>query len=328
MRKEIILAIAAGAVVGISIAFGIWRANIALKPSQKPQVVEEQEEEESTFGVTIATPGTNSVVVTSPGQLSGITAPSSWIAVSSADEDYITQADDQGSFNLEIDLAGGLNQILVSAITDALEVATKQVLVVHSTQFAKHITSDDIPENPEATSEADLIREKVKKKVAEAKIVPVFYIGTVTDISESTLQLKNSTSEIQQVAVMETTDYVKQIKTNQEIEFTDVAIGDFIVAMGFVNGNSVLDGKRILVTSPPETQAKTVVFGIVDLIEKKAVAIKTNDGIQKLSFPARWKGPDIDEIAEGDLVIAIGTPDEDSIQIRTVEIISTATPEE
>ncbi|KKU09298.1 MAG: hypothetical protein UX13_C0044G0007 [Candidatus Woesebacteria bacterium GW2011_GWB1_45_5] len=38
--------------------------------------------------------------------------------------------------------------------------------------------------------------------------------------------------------------------TNKTVKLTDIAIGDFIVAMGYVNGNSVLVSQRILIADP------------------------------------------------------------------------------
>lgn len=81
-------------------------------------------------------------------------------------------------------------------------------------------------------------------------------MGTVTDIADSTIQVKTGGGEIRQISANK--DEVVVVKTgiaNKVVKFTDIAIGDFIVAMGYKNGNQVLDTQRILIT-PPVTEPK------------------------------------------------------------------------
>ncbi len=122
-----------------------------------------------------------------------------------------------------------------------------------------------------ATESGD-IREKVQEKVLAALNKPKAYMGTVTDISETTLQLKNTKGEIKQTSV------------NEEVKFSDVAIGDFVIAMGFVNSNSVLDTRRILVTSSPSAPTRKSYYAKIDTFAKNAgTATLIKDG-SKINF--------------------------------------------
>lgn len=189
----------------------------------------------------------------------------------------------------------------------------------------------------EGTSAADTIREKVQEKVQAAKNIPFFYVGTVTDIAERTIQIDKAlftksdveTNQIQQISIDEDkTIFVKSInKTSKNISFSDVAIGDFLIAMGYKNGNGVLEAKRVLVTSPIEPTQRKAVFGQVTKIEKGQVNLKANDGSEwLLKFGQQWKGPEIEELDEGTFLIAVGTAKDSTLAIRTIEIIPEETP--
>ena len=123
-------------------------------------------------------------------------------------------------------------------------------MVVYSSVFELKNTEDSQTEN-NATDEAS-VESKVSQKVAQASIRPKAYLGTVTDITNTTIQIKNIESQIEQISVADPDIDVVDIKgkNNKQVNLTDIAIGDFIVAMGYVNGNQVLDSQRILITDP------------------------------------------------------------------------------
>src|SRR3989338_9478112 len=80
----------------------------------------------------------------------------------------------------------------------------------------------------EATDESDVIREKVREKVTKARLNPKAYIGTVTDKTNDSLQVKDIPGEIQLVAVNNSVSFVKTENSKAKVSFEDVAIGDFI----------------------------------------------------------------------------------------------------
>lgn len=136
----------------------------------------------------------------------------------------------------------------------------------------------------QTSTESGDIREKVQEKVLAALNKPKAYMGTVTDISETTLQLKNMKGEIKQISVKEDVSVVNIISTSKEVKFSDVAIGDFVIAMGFVNTNSVLDTRRILVTSSPTAPTRKSYYAKIDTFAKNAgTATLIKDG-SKINF--------------------------------------------
>jgi len=329
MRKEILFAILAGAIFGLIIAFGVWRANLALKPAKAPSVTQDTPEEKAEeFGLTIAKPQNSQVITNAPVTVTGITSAGSWVAISAEEKDYLLPADESGSFEQEVDLIGGVNEIIVTAYDTKGTWVSERLLLVFSTEFGEQI-GQALP-SPTATQEADTVREKVAEKVARAKNVPVAYFGTITDISEATLQIKNQDEEILQVSVVkDETTFVKVNKVSKKISFSDVAIGDFIVAMGFAEQNAVLEAKRVLITSPIEPSTRHVVYGEVTEIAKKTVSLTLADNTSwTAEFGKRWEGPELTQLAEGTKVIILGEAEDSTLSVRTLFIIAeeTSTP--
>ena len=182
-----------------------------------------------------------------------------------------------------------------------------------------------------ATVEGDTIRDKVQQKVEEARTIPFSYIGTVTDIAEETIQinkhvfdgLTETNGQIQQISINEeATTFVKIAKTTTTVNFSDVAIGDFIIAMGYKNGNDVLEAQRILITTPLEVTTRKALFGEPSDISSRSLTLKTQDGDWSVEFGKTWVGPDLDEIGENDKVIVIGNTEDKTLEARFLEIIS------
>jgi hypothetical protein len=313
MRKEILFAIAAGALFGLIIAFGIWRLNSSLTPKET-KTVNNAPSPTPEFGLSLADPNQNQVIVKSPVKIIGITKPHSWIVASGEEEDYLAKSNEDGSFEINVDLIGGVNQILLTTFDKPGSFVTENLTLVFSSQFQQEEKSQE-----ESSQSGDVIRDKVQEKVRQAKNTPYAYLGTVTDILKETLQLKNLSGEIKQAATDDNTSYVSYVNTKKEIQFSDIAIGDFIVAMGFRNGNGVLKTKRVLVTSPPLKPERKVVFGQISEVKGKKVTLKENDKTTwQLDFPKRWKGPEIEDLEKGKNLIAVGTQEENTLQIRSI----------
>jgi hypothetical protein len=307
MRKEVLLAILAGAFFGLIIAFGVWRLNSTLSNGSDNKT-EASPTPTPEFGITIAKPEVGQVVTESPTKITGITEPNSYVVASLDDEDFVTKSKGDGAFEIEVDLVGGINQILLTSITDSGQMASTTITVAHSTELSFEKDSDTTQE--ESTDSSDVIREKVQEKVLKAKTIPYFYMGTVTDISESTIQIRTSDGVIKQVATTEDgTNYVSLVNDREEIEFSDVAIGDFMLAMGFKNSNEVLDAQRVLVIETPGEIERKIIYGQISSISTGEIElnVENQDSPIVLDFPKTWKGPDLDELSENESLIATGT---------------------
>lgn len=174
-----------------------------------------------------------------------------------------------------------------------------------------------------ATEEANDVRDRVKEKVEAARKNPKAYIGFVTDKTEETLQIQNDLGEIQLVSIEpESASFAKIDKKTVSAKYDDVGIGDYIIAMGFTNGNSVLEAKRVVITSQSESPTLSILFGNITEINNKKVTISTKEGKYSLNFPKRWKGPEISELEKNMSLISIGHIENGVINIRTIHIAS------
>lgn len=329
MRKEVLFAILAGATLGLIIAFGVYRANIALSP-KNPGQSEATPTPRPEFAIALAGPSDLDVFSENTATLSGVTKANVFVAVSSEEEDYLTRADTKGSFEIEVGLIGGVNQIVITAFDEKGSEVTQKLLLVYSSEFQKYITAEASPD-PE---EADSIRERVEQKVSQALKSPKALLGTVTDISENTLQIKSVAGEIEQISVSADTFALAMGKTNKEVKMADVAIGDYIVAMGFMNGNGVLDTKRILVTSPIDNTNRLIIFTKVAKDNNTSLLtqlIRTRE--EKKVTPQRTAGVFL--ISEGkaskitfakvnleETLVAIGTDASETFTARTVFVVN------
>lgn len=340
MRKEIVFAIVFGSILGLVVAFGIWRVNSALAPKREEGKTEASPTPTSGFLVSLAKPEERDVIPVTPAPLNGLTKAGALIAVSAEEEDYLTMANDQGLFSESVDLVGGINQILVISFDDKGAVASTKVLVVYSSEFKKIIenltaTKTQSPEPASQTSATDSVREKVEKKVEEALNRPKAYLGLIADISEGTIQLKTGEGEILQVQTAQDTAYVKDGSSSKVVSLKDLAIGDYVVAMGFKNGNAVLNAKRILITAPPVSLTREVILGKVTRLTSKDFAltflngqgeplVTTDKNTVYLSFSSssgkvsKGKFGDLKESAS---VVAFGARGEKSFAARTIFLV-------
>lgn len=184
-----------------------------------------------------------------------------------------------------------------------------------------------------STNEGDSVRDVVRQKVEEARKNPKAYIGTLTDKTETSLELRNETGEILQISVNE--DEVSIAKTGDasfSLKFADVAIGDFVVAMGYKSPNGVLDARRILVTSAIEKPARKILVGTVTASERNLLTVSEKETGQEFEVtPARNIRVTLNDekntrvnfstISEGDEVIAVNAQEGDDLEARRIHVI-------
>jgi len=114
-----------------------------------------------------------------------------------------------------------------------------------------------------AREELDKIKEKIEKKA---------YVGTIEEITDLTITLKNFRGK-QRVQLSEETTILNASK--KEIKAADLAVDDKVIAMGTVTDNEVLQASRVVVVPSPKTASakKMVLFGAITEIDSKASTI-------------------------------------------------------
>ncbi len=310
MKKEIFLAIIAGGGLGLLIAFGIWRANISLKPKgndNNPTAANTKSSPSTSplsgdLKVIVASPFNMAILTQSPTLITGITRAKAYVAVTGEDSDDIMVASDSGTFSSNFDLTGGVNQIQIDAFETNGNEAHTNLLVVYSSQFVAL-----------SATEAAAARG---------------YIGTVTDISNSIIQIKTDNGDIQQISGAVNVSYIDtRNDTTKTIKATDVAIGDYLVAMGIKDTNNILQSSRILITDSVKKSTRKAFFGIVtDDSQIGKISVKNPKSGQSVTVTAGTTfqitgATKFSAINKDDKVIVTGQFKDNVIDARTILVV-------
>lgn len=273
MRKEVVLAVLGGILIGVFVAFGIWR--VARYTKKAPSLIFKNETPIPKNIDSINLIGLEDfTVIDQTFSLKGITKPSSDLIISTKDEDYYLKSGTEGEFEKEITLkTEGLNEINIFNLTY---------------NFSENLSLVNIQDELGLAS----------------------YVGTITDISIGTIQVKGENEAIFQISTSEETEFVNSLKKNIAVKETDLAIGDFVIALGTVNGNKVLKSSRVLVVSPSYRNN----------IEGRKITIETlsKTKINDITLPKTWVGPNIKDLAVGQEIIVVGTKNEEKFDLRSI----------
>lgn len=325
MRKEIVWVAVIGIVLGLIFAFGIYRINSRL-PKKVEQVQTPNPKPETTeFKIVLDKPEGGDVITQDSVKVTGITKSSAFVVFSGEKSDYITKAAADGTFSQDIDLTSGVNQIKLFALDAQGKQSSTKVLIVYSSVFEPK--TFETSSSQTASGEND-IRDKVAQKVAEALNKPKAFLGTVTDIADSTIQIKSIDSQIEQISIRgDNIDVVNTTgKANKAVKLSDIAIGDFIVAMGYVDTNSVLSAQRILISDAvSEPTIKTFIAKVTDTTTKGLSVSLIPDGSTAEVNPS--KNTDVYDFAEGKTTsLKLSAFSEEDIVIYVLDASETTSP--
>lgn len=153
MKKEVILAICIGLLIGGIITFGMYRAKLAVDsaspaPEFVPLVTPQPTPSSPTVAqITLKEPKDEMLVRNSTVRVTGITTPQSVVVIFQGDLEIITSADQEGNFSTTITLNPGGNILVIRSIADDGTVQeTTRTLVFSTADFF------DVPESKTATS--------------------------------------------------------------------------------------------------------------------------------------------------------------------------------
>lgn len=280
MKKELLWVGIIGITFGLIIGFGVWRIKSALPSKEQAKPTSTPLAKSGQLKIAIDKPENFSVSTDSPITVSGITKTLTWVVVSTGNKDYLVKSQADGSFSVDVEIDSGINFIKTISV-EGSESIQQKVLVIYSPSFQTMAPSAS-PKADSSESSADAeIKKAVALKLSQVENSPKAYIGTVTDIADSTIQIKSMDSQIQQI---ETGKYeVGVVNTkgsvNKNVKVSDIAIGDFIVAMGYVDGNDVLDVTRILVANVPAETQISVSTKKVSKVSTKSLTLESDETI-------------------------------------------------
>lgn len=186
----------------------------------------------------------------------------------------------------------------------------------------------------------DAVRDKVKERIETLSVRPKAYVGTLASVTDSTLEIKTKEGKTLLASTSQDTTVIKVLGGKRsEIKFKDLALEDFVIAMGFVERKDVLSSKRIITLNEVPFKQKASIFGTVqenadgtliiqnlknnenwniETNKKTVVLEKTGDGFGNVK---------LDKIEPGDKVVVAGTvheKKEDTLLAGQILIVSKA----
>lgn len=170
------------------------------------------------------------------------------------------------------------------------------------------------------TSKDQEIKDRIQERIQEVrKAKNTAFWGTLKEITNSTLILDTPRGERRVKTNGETTFVLGK----KEIKITDLAIGNFIIAMGTLDQNGTLNAKRILALAKPPAPAKSrqAVYGkVTDISEDEKILVLThpkkgtifqvqvtNSTIITKKVDGKIKKVNFSDIEVGDRVVAVGS---------------------
>lgn len=136
MKKEVIIAIIIGFIIGLIITYGIYRAQLAYQgnPTTESQQTSPQDDQSApSHGLNVTSPIDETVISSESVTISGATTANSYITAVTADSEEFTQADSSGNFSLTYELQAGANLISLTTISPQGETATTDLTLIYST---------------------------------------------------------------------------------------------------------------------------------------------------------------------------------------------------
>lgn len=178
-------------------------------------------------------------------------------------------------------------------------------------------------EEEESTEGAQSIREAIRKNVEEKLAVlsknPKAVTGVLKEITDTTLSLTTKNGEML-VAVSEDTKYFRVTNGKQAtIKFAELAIDDFTVAMGYKNGEKVLDAKRVISYDVNPLPVHSAFYGTVrtNTDGDLTIQLSAQDSIWTIQSDTNtevttkgataFEKAEIGEVMAGDKVIVVGS---------------------
>jgi hypothetical protein len=205
------------------------------------------------------------------------------------------------------------------------------------------LSQSPTPEEEEISPE---IKEKVQERIEaiqESTNRKAGFFGTIADVSNSTLTIESEKGE-RKIKTDEETDFLGA--KGQAIELDDLEIEDFIIALGYLESDGYLLGKRIsvLAEEPEPVEPKEAAYGEVADIsqEEEVISLSSlkDDATYEIDVTSKTtietkvgekiKEIDFDEIEIGDRLAAVGTKENGNgtISASVIYLIPSQTEEE
>lgn len=170
----------------------------------------------------------------------------------------------------------------------------------------------------------DQVTENLKKRLQDTQetkeATPTAsaraYIGTVKDVIKDTLIMQDKDGK-KDVKLVEGTTILRS-PGNTVIQADNIRIDDYIIAIGYPDGDDILTGRRLIVSVDPiKPPAKVSGLGTIAKIGKNSLTLKLSDKDQLLATTTKtiiksaFGTIEFSELAVGDTLIYTAMVDND-----------------
>lgn len=142
MHREVLFAIILGIGLGALVAFGLWRANLIFLPGREsPRPLSEvtalPQEPQEVSDLIVTQPEDKLVVSEDTITIKGSATPRATVVILTPAQEAVLEAKTDGSFEEEVELDGGPNEIVVKSFDEQGRESTQELTVVYSTELTK-----------------------------------------------------------------------------------------------------------------------------------------------------------------------------------------------
>jgi hypothetical protein len=153
MKKEILIAIVLGLLVGLLITYSLYRSRNLVSDEQSQSlenITSPTPEIENLSNLVLLSPEDEIIVGEAEINVSGNTDPNNFVVILVNEEENLTTADDTGAFSIAVELEAGSNLISVYTLDEDGKTTTEERVVVFST---KSLVDQATEETDSATDE-------------------------------------------------------------------------------------------------------------------------------------------------------------------------------
>lgn len=354
MKKEVLIAVIAGLVLGLVITMGIYTANRSLNQQRAKKVMQNTPAPTAlpaNFNnktLNLTSPESFDLVEKSDLTLSGVAWPEAVVALITEAGSQIIRADEEGIFVFETRLIKGFNEITVIASDETGTTQTQNLVITYSTtkiepevSWLKLVKTAYAVED-EATSANETVTGKIKDRLQETVSEGLTaikeeitgkttaprkkaYVGKISSLDETSLTL---TYKEQNFTVNLNNQTIFVRGANTPIDRESLEVNDFIIAMGwYYPENDGFTAARISAINQPEPPVnKQLIQGKISEVDGQKVSL--NGKILTLSKKTGLnisgvENATTDDLALGDNLFAIVVLDSngDVDGINTVYVI-------
>lgn len=175
------------------------------------------------------------------------------------------------------------------------------------TVFAADSTpSADIRTKLEALEKEIASKATKLKQIVYSKLKDKAYVGKIKQKSDNSITLATD-SDPRMVSINQDTVFESQVKRKTKYLQKNLAVDDYIAALGDTDEVGVLTAKKIILL-PPAPPQKTFLWGKVIAISDQLVTLKNND-----SKDVAATLPSLSKVKPNDFVILTGNQDKNDI---------------